>query len=104
MSLTPRQSLFVNEYLVNMNATNAAVRAGYSRKTAKSQASRLLTIVNVKTEISRKQKESEQKLDIDRETVLEGLASAIDIARKEKDGLTMIRAAAEINKMMGYYK
>jgi len=104
MPLNPRQSRFVNEYLVDMNGTKAAVRAGYSPKTAKSQTSRLLTNVNLRAEISRKQKESELKLNIDRETVLEGLASAIDIARKEKDGLTMIRAAAEINKMMGYYK
>lgn len=94
----------MNEYLVDMNATGAAIRAGYSPKTAKSQASRLLTYVDVKSEIQRKQKESEQKLDIDRKMVLDGLASAIDMARKENDGLAMIRAAAEINKMMGYYK
>jgi len=64
----------------------------------------LLTNVNLRAEISRKRRETELSLDFDREKVLEGLASAIDIARKEKDGLTMIRAAAEINKMMGYYK
>ncbi len=34
MSLTPKQQLFVAEYLVDLNATQAAVRAGYSKKTA----------------------------------------------------------------------
>ena len=34
MSLTPKQQLFVAEYLVDLNATQAAVRAGYSEKTA----------------------------------------------------------------------
>ncbi len=34
MSLTPKQQLFVAEYLVDLNATQAAVRAGYSNKTA----------------------------------------------------------------------
>ena len=32
--LTPRQSRFVDEYLVDLNATQAAIRAGYSEKTA----------------------------------------------------------------------
>ena len=70
MPLNARQSLFVNEYLVDMNATNAAVRAGYSPKTAKSQASRLLTIVNVKAEIQMRQNDDENRLKIDREMVL----------------------------------
>ena len=63
MPLTPRQHLFVNEYLVDMNATNAAIQAGYSPKTAKSQASRLLTNVNLKSEILKKQK-SKHKLQL----------------------------------------
>ena len=46
MSLTDRQQAFVNEYLIDLNATQAAIRAGYSAKTADTQAARLL--VNVK--------------------------------------------------------
>lgn len=41
--LTPRQRKFVEEYLKTGNGTEAAISAGYSRKTAASQASRLLT-------------------------------------------------------------
>lgn len=41
--LTPRQAAFVQEYLVDKNATQAAIRAGYSPKTARSQGERLLT-------------------------------------------------------------
>jgi len=89
---------------VDMNATNAAVRAGYSRKTAKSQASRLLTNVNLKAAILRKQKEVEVKLDIDRESVLNCLVAAVELARENGEPRAMILAAAEINKMMGYYK
>jgi phage terminase small subunit len=40
--LTPRQERFVAEYLVDLNATQAAVQAGYSKKTANKHASRLL--------------------------------------------------------------
>jgi len=99
-----RQSRFVNEYLVDMNATSAAVRAGYSCKTAKSQASRLLTFVDVKLDIQRKQKEDETRLRIDRDKVLDHLGKVIELAEAERDPRTMIEAAAEINKMMGYYK
>lgn len=35
MSLTPRQARFVEEYLIDLNAKEAAIRAGYSKKTAK---------------------------------------------------------------------
>src|SRR5262249_53478937 len=45
--LTPKQERFVQEYLVDLNATQAAIRAGYSKKTATEQASRLLTNVKV---------------------------------------------------------
>lgn len=104
MPLTPRQSRFVKEYLVDMNATNAAICAGYSRKTAKSQASRLLTFVDVKFEIQRRQQEDETRLRIDRDKVLDHLGKVIELAEANRDPRTMILAAAEINRMMGYYK
>jgi phage terminase small subunit len=43
---------FCNEYIKDMNATQAAIRAGYSEKTAGAQASKLLKIVNIKTRVS----------------------------------------------------
>lgn len=45
--LTPRQERFVGEYMIDMNGTQAAVRSGYSPKTAKAQGSRLLTNADV---------------------------------------------------------
>ncbi|MBM0064941.1 terminase small subunit [Alkalicoccobacillus gibsonii] len=49
--LNVKQELFVNEYLQCFNATRAAVAAGYSEKTARSQGQRLLTNVDVKKKI-----------------------------------------------------
>ena len=43
VGLTPRQARFVDEYLIDLNATQAAIRAGYSAKTAQTQSSRLLS-------------------------------------------------------------
>jgi phage terminase small subunit len=48
--MTPKQKRFVEEYLVDLNATQAAVRAGYNEKTAYSAGQRLLK--NVETEIN----------------------------------------------------
>ena len=47
--LEEKQKMFCKEYLVDFNGTQAAIRAGYSKKTANEQASRLLTKVNVQT-------------------------------------------------------
>lgn len=49
--LNDRQGLFVSEYLKDMNATQAAIRAGYSQKTAYSQGQRLLKNVEIKRAI-----------------------------------------------------
>lgn len=51
MGLTRKQRAFVDEYLIDFNATQAAIRAGYSQKTARSIGHRLLTNVDVDEEI-----------------------------------------------------
>ncbi len=50
--LTPKQKAFVLEYTKDLNATQAAIRAGYSKKGVKTQASQLLSNVNVQKELS----------------------------------------------------
>lgn len=49
--MTPRQQRFVEEYLIDNNGAQAAIRAGYSAKAAKEQAARLLTDANVSAAI-----------------------------------------------------
>lgn len=51
--LTSKQRLFVSEYLIDLNATQAAIRAGYSEKTANEQGARLLANASVSAEIER---------------------------------------------------
>lgn len=50
--LSPKQERFVQEYLVDLNATQAAIRAGYSKQSARVQASRMLTKANVQDAIA----------------------------------------------------
>ena len=49
--LTEKQQRFVEEYLIDLNATQAAIRAGYSAKTADQQGSRMLANVKVQQAI-----------------------------------------------------
>lgn len=51
MGITNKQSVFIDEYLVDLNATQAALRAGYSPKTARQIGSRLLSNVDIRAEI-----------------------------------------------------
>ena len=52
-ALNPKQQRFVEEYLVDLNGTQAAIRAGYSAHTANEQAARLLANVSVRSAIAR---------------------------------------------------
>lgn len=62
--LNDRQARFVDEYLIDLNGTQAAIRAGYSAKTANEQASRLLVNVSVQAQLQRRMKDREQRTEI----------------------------------------
>ena len=68
--LTKQRLLFCKEYIIDLNATQAAVRAGYSEKTAKQQGSKLLTFVDVEEEIQRLMDKRAQKVEITSEDIL----------------------------------
>ncbi len=92
---TPRQARFVDEYLIDLNATQAAVRAGYSRKTAQEQSSRLLSNVMVAAAIEKAMAERSQRTEINQDQVLKELAliafaNAGDYFDWGPDGVTLI--------------
>lgn len=49
--MTHRQELFIQEYIKTGNATSSAIKAGYSKKTARAIGQRLLTFVDIKREL-----------------------------------------------------
>ncbi|WP_375183503.1 terminase small subunit, partial [Marinobacter sp.] len=69
-NLTPRQQRFVDEYLIDLNATQAATRAGYSAKTAASQGERLLRNVDVAAAIAAAKKARTERTEVDADYVL----------------------------------
>ncbi|EJD6367722.1 terminase small subunit [Providencia rettgeri] len=73
MALTDKQEMFCREYLVDLNATQAAIRAGYSGKTANAQAGRLLVNVSVQERIQELKSERGERLEVDADYVLKRL-------------------------------
>jgi len=74
INLTPKQQLFVEEYLVDLNATQAAIRAGYSEKTANEQGARLLANVSVQAAIKIAMDKRSERTHITQDRVLDELA------------------------------
>jgi phage terminase small subunit len=64
--LNPKQSRFVQEYMVDMNATAAYIRSGYSPKTAESAGPRMLSFVEVAKAIKEAQDATAAKIEVTR--------------------------------------
>ncbi|MGV1869728.1 terminase small subunit [Agrobacterium rosae] len=81
-TLSVKQRLFVDEYLKDLNATQAAIRAGYSEKTAHSQGPRLLENVGVAAAIEKAKADRSERTKIDADWLLTRLAdeAVADIA------------------------
>ncbi|BAQ92534.1 terminase small subunit [uncultured Mediterranean phage uvMED] len=73
-SLSPKHKAFCLEYIKDLNGTQAAIRAGYSKNCARGTASTLLTYPNIKAKISELMKDREKKTKITAERVVEELA------------------------------
>ena len=74
MKLPPMQDRFVDEWLIDFNGTQAAIRAGYSERSARSIAGRLLTKDNIQREISRRQKDLQRRTEVSQDRVVKELA------------------------------
>ena len=72
--LTPKQARFVEEYLIDLNATQAARRAGYSARTANEQGCRLLANVSVADAIAAAQNRRAQRTEVSADRVVAELA------------------------------
>ncbi len=73
MSLTPKHAAFAREYTVDLNATQAAIRAGYSKASAESQGSRLLRNAKVRAEIDRLLSKRAARVEVTADEVLREL-------------------------------
>jgi len=74
MTITAKQAIFCDEYLKDLNATQAAIRAGYSERTAEQQGSRLLSNAKIKAEIASRVEKRGERTKIDADWLLKRLA------------------------------
>nr|WP_320951919.1 terminase small subunit [Hungatella effluvii] len=74
MALTKKQKLFVDEYLIDLNATQAAIRAGYSPDTAKEIGCENLTKPNIRAHIDRAMAERSKRTGVNADRVVIELA------------------------------
>lgn len=78
MTLTPKQKRFVAEYLVDLNATAAAKRAGYSEKTAYSMGQRLLKKVEIQKAVQNANNARQERTEITQDYVIKKLKEITD--------------------------
>ncbi|MGA4517214.1 terminase small subunit [Solibacillus silvestris] len=86
MALSDKQKRFVDEYMLDLNATQAAIRAGYAERTAYSQGQRLLKKVEVQAYIEERMHSHQKETIAKQEEVLETLTA---ILRGEEKGATL---------------
>lgn len=84
MSLTAKQKMFVQEYLVDLNATQAAIRAGYSQKNADKIGSELLGKTRVSAAIQEAMKKRGKRVEVNQDYVIEKL---LEITEKQASDL-----------------
>ena len=101
--MTAKQARFVDEYLVDANGTQAAIRAGYGAAGARVAAHRLLTNVAISSAIEARQSVDATRLSVDRNRVLTGLLEAVEMAREQRNPAGMVAGLREIGKLMGFY-
>lgn len=119
--LTAKQQRFCNEYLIDLNGAQAAIRAGYSEKNARVIASENLSKPNIKAYIEKCMAEKEDALIADQNEVLkyltavlrgESMASVLArdelgadrVIEKKPDEKERLRAAELLGKRYGLYK
>lgn len=118
--LTPKQRRFIDEYLLDCNATRAAIRAGYSPHTAKAQAAMMLQKAEIKRAIETRLEEIATAKTADIQEILEYLTGVMrgetvepvlilvgngvqKIVQKAPDIKDRIRAAELIGKRYGMF-
>jgi len=104
--LTEKQKLFVDEYLIDLNATRA-YKATYPNvkkdEAARVNASKLLTITNVKEYVAEKIKERTERTEVTQDMVIKelakiGFAQITDFVEVDEQNNVIIRATGEIDK------
>jgi len=103
-NLTPKQQRFVDEYLIDLNATQAAIRAGYSEKTAKVIAAQNLSKLNVQEAIEEAKKQVSKRTELTVDMVVNGLLKEAQDYAEGSTQSARVSAWAHLGKHLGMFK
>lgn len=101
--LTPRRQRFVDEYLKDLNAKQAAIRAGYTKNRAEQAGYELLTFPDVQEAVQKAKAERAERMKIDQDYVLELIQEAIKASRAAEDRASFLKAADMLGRHVGLY-
>ena len=102
--LTPKQKLFVKEYVVDLNGRKAALRAGYGAGGAASQASRMLQRPEFKVAIAKLQTKIGDKLEITVEYVLDKIRRSAEMADATNQHGSALKGWELLGKHLGMFR
>jgi len=109
-SLTAKQQAFIQEYLIDWNATRAAIRAGYAENSARQEGTRLLSNAYVSATLREKKRELMEKMDLKAEDVIYDLVRLKDMCIKldekgePQDAANAVKCLAYLGNNLGLWK
>ena len=101
--LTPKQARFVEEYLIDLNATQAAIRAGYSEKTADKIGSQLLGKTRVLDAIKDAQAKLSDACLVSQKMVIDGLLAEAKLSGEGSSHSARVSAWGLLGKHLGMF-
>ena len=102
MPLSPKYTLFIEAYCMGRNATQAAIAAGYSPKTAHVQGSRMLTNVKVSSNIEDRLQDHRERCNVTMETLTAELEETRLLAMKAGKPTAAVKAITAKAKLHGF--
>ena len=119
-NMTAKQKRFCDEYLIDLNATQAAIRAGYTAKYANTNASKLLQITTIKDYLAARMAEKESNLIASQDEVLKYFTSVMrgeskasvlarnadgadEVIEKPPDEKERLKAAEQLGQRYGLF-
>ena len=104
VTMTPRQKRFVEEYLVDLNATQAAIRAGYSKRTAEQQGHQLLKKTSVSRAIQTGCVKRAERTKLSQDVVINGLLDEAQLKGKGANHGARVAAWTALGKHLGMFE
>ncbi len=101
--LTPKQARFVEDYLIDLNATQAATRAGYSKKTANEQGAQLLAKLSIRQAVAEAQAIRSKRTAITQDEVIQGLKKEATLEGEGSSHSARVSAWAHLGKHLGMF-